>query len=221
MRKKYAAFFTILVLLIFMSFIIFIVKRNRIERRNQKQFQMEEQKKQEERWKIIKVVTGERKEIELFRTLKEEMDGRKRDAHRKVIEKELEEKKTELTKICEENQEELELISEEIFSMLETDGVLIEGMTWEIAEEKMKQIKNTEWDRLSEQLQPLYPFGEKNPEGKVYYCYWAGEPYVLKALYIRDEGAEEYLQERFSSDEPYIKINEHLYVCVEDCIYGV
>ena len=89
---------------------------------------------------------------------------------------------------------------------------------WEVAAHIGKQVKNPEWEKLSKDLVAYYPFDEGTPEGKIYYQYWSRNPYTLKILYIKadEEEAIDYLASRFDSDKFFTKINEYLYVCVEN-----
>lgn len=141
-----------------------------------------------------------------------------KDNKQKSREEELEEKKQELIKLCEENQEEFEVISEEMLEMLEVDGKMKDDITWRVVDSIGNQVKNPEWERLSEFLIPYYPLDESEPEGKIYYQYWSRSPYALKILYINvdEQEALEYLSVRFDSDKYFIRINEHLYVCIEN-----
>ena len=175
---------------------------------------MEEQKKREERWKIIKAVTGERKEKEVWLTIKEENSHREK----KAIEKELEEKKAELIKICEENQEVFEQVSDELLNKLELDGKPREGVTSYTIEDYVSQIQNPEWDKLAGTFSPFYPVDESKSEGTIRYYYWSGGRFVLRVQYIRKDENEmlEYLYCRYRREKNFIKINEHLYVCIDE-----
>ena len=208
MRKKYYILLGLFLFLTFAGLIVCILKYN--------QKQMEEQKKREERWKIIKTVAEERKEKEVWFALNEEKAYREW----KAIEIELEEKKAELIKICEENQEVFEQVSEELLNKLELDGKPREGVTRDSILDITEQMQSPEWEKLSgifSMYSPYYPLNDGGPEGRIYYHYWSGGRYVLRVLYINvdEQKALEYLYCCFDACEGFEKINEHLYVCIE------
>lgn len=206
MRKKYYILLGLFLFLTFAGLIVCILKYN--------QKQMEEQKKREERWKIIKTVAEERKEKEVWFALNEEKAYREW----KAIEIELEEKKAELIKICEENQEEFKVVSEELLKQLELDGKPREGVTSYTIEDYVSQIQNPEWEKLAGTFSPFYPVDESKSEGIIEYYYWSGGRFVLRVLYIRKDENEmlEYLYCRYRREKNFIKINEHLYVGIDE-----
>ena len=133
--------------------------------------------------------------------------------------KEMEQKKEELIQLCAEYEEEIEMISEEILGMLEVNGVPKDGLSWEDVKNAINQLDNTEWEMLSGELQPYYPLDEPEPEGKVYFYYWSEGPFSLEILYINvdEEKKEEYLITRkYHTGIEFIKINEHLYIYLEE-----
>lgn len=127
-------------------------------------------------------------------------------------EKEVDLKFEELVMFCQENQKEIEAVSDEILSIIDTDMSLTD------VDSVAEQITNPEWARISETLEVNYPVNEEDTGNKLYYFYESFEKgrYVLKVLYIDadKESAESYISNRFNPVDRIQKINEHLYVCL-------
>lgn len=127
-------------------------------------------------------------------------------------EKEVDLKFEELVMFCQENQKEIEAVSDEILSIIDTD------MSLNDVDSVAEQITNPEWARISETLKVNYPVNEENTGNILYYFYESFEKgrYVLKVLYIDadKESAESYISNRFNPVDRIQKINEHLYVCL-------
>lgn len=135
-------------------------------------------------------------------------------------EKEIEQEKEKLVRLCEENQEELEAMSKEYLALMKELGKTTKDLTYEefidVEKQMEKQMKYTEWKVLSDMLNLDRYISDYagDFEGNVYYRCWNKWGYELDLIYI-DVDAEkvlEYMVSFVGCKGEIIKVNEHLYV---------
>ncbi|MBQ4522500.1 MAG: hypothetical protein IJA10_06045 [Lachnospiraceae bacterium] len=135
-------------------------------------------------------------------------------------EKEIEQEKEKLVRLCEENQEELEAMSKEYLALMKELGKSTKDLTYEefidVEKQMEKQMKYTEWEVLSDilNLDSYISDYAGDFEGNVYYRCWNKWGYELDLIYI-DVDAEkvlEYMVSFVGCTGEIIKVNEHLYV---------
>ena len=125
---------------------------------------------------------------------------------------ELNKKYEELIRFCNENQEEIEHISEEFSSIMEAD------MPYEEYIELKNKITNPDWKRISQTLN--FKYDADRPWFVEYYCdelSWKISKYIFKVFYIVEEKAvtDAYMNNIYYGHDRFQKINDNLYVCIE------
>ncbi|MDE5781744.1 MAG: hypothetical protein K2I03_09790, partial [Lachnospiraceae bacterium] len=123
---------------------------------------------------------------------------------------------------CEENQKEIEAISEEFSSIIEAD------MPYEEYIELQNKITNPDWARISEKLS--FRYNADKPWLVEYYygnLNWKTSEYIFKVYYIDKEKLNldeyEYKYGMFMYDKCgnyfFVGINDHLYMSIDYMIY--
>ena len=119
----------------------------------------------------------------------------------------------ELISYCNQNNDDIEEISEEVNKIIKDNGSI------NYAQDIVSQITNPKWKQLSEKLEISYPedFNLSYNMVSYHYRFNQGEgPYSLYVVYFNEseENIQDYLAERFVSPSRYTKVSDHLYVCL-------